>query len=209
MNFLPMPCLMLVTEPSPCLPEIVAEAVAGGVNAVQWREKGPAIADFQETYARLAAVTADKALLVVNGPWDCLEQCHLSAVHLAERGVSVEQARHRLGPAALIGQSVHSLDSAAQAEEQGADYLVAGTIFASQSHPDLAPAGVKFLQEIHAAVFLPVLAIGGMTPSNLESCVTAGAAGVAVLSPLMRADKPRRAAQQYRDALELAWEKRR
>jgi len=104
-----------------------------------------------------------------------------------------------------VGRSVHSVEAASEAAAQGADYLVAGTIFASQSHPDRSPAGLGFLRDVCAAVSLPILAIGGVTPQNLKLCLEIGAAGVAVLSPIMRATDPQAAAQTYRAALDSNW----
>lgn len=128
-------------------------------------------------------------------------------VHLPEERLTVEATRRVLSPEDLVGRSVHSVDAAREAAAQGADYLVAGTIFASQSHPDREPTGLGFLRDVCAAANLPVLAIGGVTPQNLELCLEAGAAGVAVLSPIMRATDPQAAAQAYRGALDSNWKK--
>ena len=108
----------------------------------------------------------------------------------------------------MIGCSVHSVAGAKKASDEGADYLLAGTIFASQSHPEVVPRGWILLAEIVAVVDLPLLAIGGVTPKNLGLCLDAGAVGVAVLSPIMQASDPRAVAQVYRTALDQAWSKR-
>jgi thiazole tautomerase (transcriptional regulator TenI) len=92
------------------------------------------------------------------------------------------------------------VDAARAAVDWGADYLVAGTVFASASHPGEPAAGLAFLAQVCAAVRVPVLAIGGVTPANLADCLRAGAAGVAVLSPLQGAD-PRAVAAAYVAAL--------
>jgi thiamine-phosphate pyrophosphorylase len=205
---LPWPCLMLVTEPSPRLPEIVTQALAGGVNMVQWREKRSAGAGYFHAYAQLTAIMPEGVPLAVNGNWEAAAQRGARAIHLPEQSVPVGVVRHRLGKKSLIGKSVHSVHAAQQAAKQGADYLVAGTIFASSSHPEIAPAGPDFLREVCAAVTVPVIAIGGVTPENISLCIAAGAVGVAVLSPIMRADDPRTVAQTYRAALNAAWETR-
>jgi thiamine monophosphate synthase len=79
--------------------------------------------------------------------------------------------------------------------------MIAGTIFGSASHPGVRPAGVGFLREVCAHVRRPVLAIGGVTPENATECLRAGAAGVAVLSPLMDAADPAAVAARYRAAM--------
>jgi len=99
-------------------------------------------------------------------------------------------------PGRCVGRSVHSLRAAVWAEEQGCEYVVAGTIFGSPSHPAGPFAGVALIEEIAKHVRIPVIAIGGITPANARACVDAGASGVAVISYLMDADDPRVAAQE-------------
>lgn len=204
MTSLPRPCLMLVTEPSPRLPEIVAEAVAGGVDIVQLRDKTAEPVTLFETAWELRGRIGGKALFVINGRLGdiLVRKTDANGVH---QPASIASARALIGDR-LIGCSVHSLGEAQAAAEEGTDYIIAGTIFASQSHPDIAPAGLDFLRDVCAAVALPVLAIGGVTPKNVADCVNVGAAGVAVLSPLMRAADPKATAQTYRTALDAAWE---
>ncbi len=192
---------MLVTEPSPRLPQIVAQAVAGGVNIVQWRDSISSRTEIEVQRRAVEAATSSAALLVVN-----VDGSRCPAL-LRGQGRHWPEKKLRRMMHGLSGGSVHSLASAERAQEEGADYLVAGTIFASQSHPNIMPAGLGFLRDVCAAVSLPVLAIGGVTPQNLEQCLEAGAAGVAVLSPIMRAANPFGVAQAYRAALNEAWSK--
>lgn len=196
------PVLMLVTEPCARLGEIVAEAVAGGVDLVQLRDRSAAPDCLHETATLLRFVTAaGGARLVVNGDWGVARAVGAEGLHLPEGGPGVREARAALARGAVVGQSVHSIAAARRAAD--ADYLVAGTIFASASHPGTAPAGLEFLRSVCAAVApLPVLAIGGVTPERVASCLAAGAAGVAVLSPLMRAADPRAAATAFRQEME-------
>ncbi|MBV9850440.1 MAG: thiamine phosphate synthase [Armatimonadetes bacterium] len=209
MPSLPRLCLMLVTEPSPRLPEIVAEAVAGGVDIVQWRDKNAAPEAIFDAAWGVREVTRQRSLLVVNG-WplyspSLVRKIGADGVHLPGNSPHSAEGVRRAIAGGLVGRSVHSLASAQQAQEEGADYLIAGTIFASQSHPEVEPAGLGFLRQVCAAVSVPVLAIGGVTPKNAGECLAAGAAGAAVLSPIMRAANPCGAARAYRQALDAAW----
>ena len=205
---LPLPCLMLVTEPSSRLAQIVAEAVAGGVNAVQWREKVRNGAQYRQRCVSIRRAAGDVVPVIVNGNWEAALACGARHVHLPEQSLPVGVVRWRMSGNGLIGKSVHSVESALKAQADGVDYVIAGTIFASQSHPDIAPAGLDFLRDVCAAVSLPVLAIGGVTPENAGECLKMGASGVAVLSPLMQATDPESIAQAYWAALENAWENR-
>ena len=208
MTNLPRPCLMLVTEPSPCLPQIAGEAVGGGVNVVHLRDKRAAAHGLRLTFKGLGQSLRTGTIVVVNADWQRAVGFGARHIHLPELSAPVGVIRHHLGPGALVGKSAHSVEAALKAASQGADYILVGTIFASPSHPDIEPAGLDFLREVCAAVSIPILAIGGVMPENLGECIRTGAAGVAVLSPIMRAPDPKAAAQQYRAALDAAWEER-
>jgi len=179
--------------------------VAGGVDLVQWRDK----TNSPEILHRLAPSiksAVGSALWVVNGP-PALGKSN--GVHLSESRSATDFIANALdGMNKLIGCSVHTVVNAKRAEANGAHYLVAGTIFASQSHPEVEPAGLGFLKEVCQAVTIPVLAIGGVTPGRVKGCIQAGAAGVAVLSPIMRAADPEAMAREFRQALDAAWEER-
>lgn len=194
---------MLVTEPHPDVVEIVRQAIAGGVNVVQWRERPLTPERDQELYYLGAAMreASHGALLLVNGPRAILKAdgWHLRSV------ISYNSATRMIAQHKLVGQSVHSVSEALVSAQSGYEYLIAGTIFASQSHPDVAPQGLSFLRDLCAAVTIPVIAIGGVTPARVADCVAAGAAGVAALSPIMRAADPQAAAREYRQALDAAW----
>ncbi len=205
---LPQPCLMLVTEPSPRLPQIAGEAVGGGVNVVHLRDKRAAAHGLRLTFKALGQSLRGGTVVVVNADWQRAVGFGARHIHLPEQSVPVGVVRHHLGTGALVGKSAHSVEAARKAASQGADYVIAGTVFASRSHPDIEPLGLDFLRDVCDAVPLPVLAIGGVTPENLGACLEAGAAGVAVLSPIMRATDPKAAAQKYRAALDAAWEER-
>ena len=129
------------------------------------------------------------------------------AVQLPERGLSLVGARRAAGPAVAVGRSVHTVDAAIAAAREGADRIVAGTIFASPSHPDREPAGTALLEEIRAALgdSRPSLyAIGGIDERRVESAVRAGADGVAVIGALWDSDDPAAEARALLDALRRA-----
>lgn len=211
------PVLMLVTEPQETrdrLIEIVAEAVMGGVNAVMWRDKRErAFSDPRNAQAMLDAVQG-RADLFINarpGGAGLIRPGFVSGFHVGEAAADLpgewERVKSHATPVlAAVGRSVHSVKAALKARDEGADYLLAGTIFASASHPGEYGQGVEYLRDVCTAVApLPVIAIGGITPDRVGDCVAAGAAGVAVLSAILRAVNPRAVAAQYRKEIEKAW----
>ncbi len=199
------PVLMMVAPCDARLREIVAEAIAGGVNVVQFRDRAASSNPLREAAVMLREVSGGRAALLVNSDAALARDAGADGVHLPESGITtVREARGIVGADRLVGCSVHSVEAARRAQDDGADYLIAGTIFASASHPERAPAGLEYLREVCARVAIPVIAIGGITPRNAGDCLRAGARGVAVLSPLQQAADPRAVAREYRQALERA-----
>jgi thiamine-phosphate diphosphorylase len=121
--------------------------------------------------------------LIVNDRADVAIAGEAHGVHLKSDGPPAAHVR-RLAPGALIGRSVHSEQEAREAEARGGcDYLMFGTVFRSFSKPTDHPiAGTAELGRVSAAVSLPVLAIGGVTPSRAGEITRAGAAGAAAIS---------------------------
>lgn len=194
------PTLMLVTEPPPegsrPLEETVAAAVSGGVDAVLLRDKEAPADRLLETAERLRRVTAGKARLFVHTRACVARAARADGWHCAAGALD-----QRPTPGLLLGVSVHSVEEARRAASRGAAHLLGGAIFASSSHPERAPAGLRTLSALCAATPAPVLAIGGVVPDNAAACLRAGAAGIAALSAFMRAADPEAVARSYRDAL--------
>lgn len=201
------PILMLVTEPADRLVATVVEAVGGtlggGVNMVQLRAPGMVISGVWYLAREIRQALRPCYPLVVNAR-TCAAVVDTDGYHLPDDWPA-PAAQLTWDCGLIIGRSVHSVESARRAEQEGADYLLAGTIYESSSHPGQRPAGVQFLGEVCRAVRIPVLAIGGVTTRRIPECVRAGASGVAVISPIMRAAEPREAAEEFRWALETTW----
>lgn len=205
-----LPCLALVTDRSLCqdlasgeshwrqpLAAKVAQAVRGGVGLVQLREKDLPAAQLLALAQELRAVTAARALLVINDRLDVALAAgpDIVGVHLPEEGLPVAAARRLAGHDFLIGRSVHSVQAAVQAQEEGADYLFVGTIFPSRSHPNAPTAGPVLLRQVAEAVSIPFLAIGGVVATNVGEVMRAGASGAAVISAILASPSPEVAAR--------------
>ncbi|WP_454191700.1 thiamine phosphate synthase [Paenibacillus sp. Marseille-Q7038] len=101
-----------------------------------------------------------------------------------------------------LGVSVHSLEEAKIAEKKGADYVFYGHMYPSHSKPGLPPRTLASLQEICEVINLPVIAIGGITPSRVEELMWAGASGIAVISGVLQSEDPLEAVYRYRKELD-------
>jgi thiamine-phosphate pyrophosphorylase len=189
--------LMLVTDrrrATADLVEPISKALDGGVNLVQIREKDMPAGELLALARRLRGITAGRALLLVNDRADVAHLCGADGVHLGEDGLPTSAARSWLPSTMLVGRSVHSVAAARQAELDGADYLIAGMLFPSRSHPERPAAGISLLEEIVRRVKIPVLGIGGIGPAEATQCCQAGAAGVAVIDAILGAPDPELAA---------------
>lgn len=100
-----------------------------------------------------------------------------------------------------IGVSVHHADEAKWREKEGADYVMFGHIFATNSKRGAPPRGLEQLRELVNHVNIPVIAIGGMTPARVRSVLEAGASGIAVMSGIWEAADPLGAVQAYYNEL--------
>lgn len=162
---------------------IVASA-SEGLNAggrstiIQLRAPGLTARALEAEATKLVA--ASSVPTVVSSRCDIALAAGAAGVNLPERDIAVLDARTLLGHR-LIGRSVHSMRSALQAERDGADFVIFGPVWASESHADSSPVGVSALVEVAHAVGIPVLAIGGVTEERIAECHAAGAAGYAAI----------------------------
>jgi thiazole tautomerase (transcriptional regulator TenI) len=118
--------------------------------------------------------------LIVNDRVDVARAVGAKGVQLASHSLQVSEAL-LVAPDMLIGASVHSVEEAVEAEQAGASWCVAGTIFETPSHKGRPPARIDFVTMLAAAVTLPVIAIGGVKPENVADLIKAGAYGVATI----------------------------
>ena len=195
------PCLCLVTDRKVCppieLPDRIAAAVDGGVDIVQLRDKEMPGAELLHLAARLREVIAGRALLLVNERADVAVAAGADGVQLGEAALPTDTVRTIMGDKATIGRSVHSAPGAIDAAASGADFLLVGTMFATNSHPGEEPSGPELVSRIASAgVGIPLLGIGGITERNAGQVIAAGAHGVAVITSILAHDDPRLAAQR-------------
>jgi thiamine-phosphate pyrophosphorylase len=197
---------MLITDrsrlPGRALEEVVSQAVDGGVNVVQLREKDLPSRELYDLATTVHAVVRGRALLLVNDRLDVALACGADGVQLPEAGLPVAVAHKISGEACIVGRSVHNADAAIEAERDGADLVIAGNVFETVSKPGAAARGLDFIHEVSDAVRAPVIAVGGVDVSNVCEVIRAGADGVAVIGAIMNADDPRAAARALWEEME-------
>ncbi len=180
------------------LTQKIAEVAAAGVDWVQIREKdltARELASLTQQSLRIAATSSAKsscaARVLVNDRLDVAIAKRAGGVHLSGKSLPVREAKRLIESAPgkqardesfLIGVSCHSIEAALAAQRDGADYIFFGPIFVTPSKESFgAPQGTERLEQVCRAVSIPVLAIGGITLDNAESCIAAGASGIAAI----------------------------
>jgi thiamine-phosphate pyrophosphorylase len=186
-------------DAGPDLTRRVELAIAGGARVVQYRDKS------RDRERRLAQATAlgvlcrsAGVLLIINDDATLAAAVGASGVHLGRNDGDPAQARRLLGPRAIIGVSCYNrLDLGAAAQAAGADYVAFGSFFPSATKPGAVRATPTLLLEARAALSLPLVAIGGITPQNGAALIAAGADLLAVVGGVFAGPDPEAAAAAY------------
>lgn len=158
----------------------------GGARILQLREKKASrgqrlqwakeIASFKDTY---------DFNFIINDDPEIVAEVGADGVHLGQNDRSIKEARKIIGPAKIIGRSTHSLEEALVAQREEADYIAFGAVFPTSSKPPgHIVVGLEGLREVIRRVSVPVVAIGGINRSNINSVVETGVHSIAMISAL-------------------------
>lgn len=179
------------------LPAAVGRALAGGVRAVQLREKDLPGGELYRLALAMRELTARHgARLLVNDRVDVALAAGADGVHLGAASIPPGEARRLLGAEALIGCSTHGLQELAEAEAGGADFVTFGPVYATPSKAAYGPpVGIDALRRACAASRIPVFALGGVGAGNVSEVLAAGAWGVGAIGAILAAADPEAAAR--------------
>lgn len=175
----------------------VEAAVAGGATVVQYRAKEGSPDELLATARALRDLLRPRGVpLIINDRVDLALACGADGVHVGQDDAPPAQVRARLGKGPLLGLSITHPSQMAAVDPDVVDYLGIGPVFPTGSKDDAAPAlGLDAFGRLCRETRLPVVAIGGITVENAGEVFAAGAAGIAVVSALSRAQDPAAAAR--------------
>ena len=204
------PTLYLVTDPDlpggRSLIEVVAAAVRGGVTLVQLRDKraeGRAL--LEQARALRDLLDSLDVPLIVNDRVDVAMAAGAAGCHVGQSDLPAAEARRLLGPDAIVGVSIDAVEQARSVDPDCVDYLAYGPFAATATKADAGgPVGSAGLAAVRRLTTLPLIAIGGIDAGNAAAAIRAGADGIAVVSAIMTAPDPERAARQLRGVIDAA-----
>jgi len=178
--------------------DIVAAAVQGGVTVVQLREKECETREFIELGRAVAGrLEPTKVPLLINDRVDVALVVQADGVHIGQSDMPYADARRLLGPDAVIGLSVESLDHAREADQLDVDYLGLSPVFVTPTKGELVrQLGLDGVRSIRGCSRHRLVAIGGIHHDNITSVLAAGADGIAVVSAICSAPDPLQATLQ-------------
>ncbi|GGF27369.1 thiazole tautomerase [Halobacillus andaensis] len=174
----------------------VLKEITPFVDAILVREKQKPPQEYLALVKALIADGIPKEKLWIHSRTDIACMTGVHHLHLPEKGVTVREVKESY-PFLKVGQAVHSLSAAKQAEEEGADYVMFGHIFPTDSKKGRKARGVEELKEVTSTLCIPVIAIGGITIERMKDLHAAHAKGAAVMSGIINAAAPAEAVRQY------------
>jgi thiamine-phosphate pyrophosphorylase len=187
--------LMLITDRQrakrPFL-EVIEQACAAGIGAIQLREKDLNDKDLFLLADRVQRITRRFGVpLIVNHNVGVALAVEADGVHLGGRSLPLDAGRRVIGADMLLGASTHTIDEARVSSEMGADYLVFGPVFDTPSKRGLvSTAGIDPITDLKRFVTIPILALGGIKRANLRQVLAAGFDGAACIGEVMEAADP-------------------
>ena len=184
--------------------ELAERAIRGGADTIQFRRKSGSTRDWILEAKRVRAICRRVGVsMIVNDRIDVAIAADADGVHLGRDDFPIRLARRILGPHRIIGGSAGSIEEARAAYEEGADYLGCGPIHATATKSDAGPAaGAELVSAIARVAPVPLIAIGGVTETDVALLLAAGAHGIAVISAVCASPDPERATRGLRERID-------
>ena len=175
--------------------DIVKEAIAGGAEIIQLREKDLDKNKIKNEAIRLLKICRENnVLFIVNDYVDVALEIGADGVHLGQTDMSISEAREICGNKLIIGLSTHSIEQAIKADKEDVDYITIGPIYKTRAKD--FTVGTEIIKEVVSKVEKPVIAIGGINKNNIDEVLKQGIKSVAVISAVVSAENVKEAAKK-------------
>lgn len=184
--------------------ELTEMAIAGGADAIQFRQKQGSTREMIETACHMKELCAKAGVIfIVNDRIDIAIASDADGVHLGQDDFPIPLARKLLGDDKIIGGSAGDVKEAVKCLTEGVDYIGFGPVYGTLSKEDAGPArGLEVMKDLLKEISVPVIAIGGVNALNTPEIIAAGAYGIAVISAVCCTEDPVQAARKLKETLE-------
>ena len=180
--------------------DVVKEAIKGGAEIIQLREKQWDKNKIREEAIKLLRICRkNNVIFIVNDYVDIALEIGADGVHLGQSDMPVSEARKICGNKLIIGLSTHSIEQAVKADKEDVDYITIGPIFRTRAKDYTVGTGI--IKEIANKINKPLIAIGGINKNNIDDVLSQGAKSVAVISAVVAADNISVAARELADRI--------
>ncbi|WP_188648692.1 thiamine phosphate synthase [Marinithermofilum abyssi] len=195
-------------HPGRDLVEVMEEAIQGGVDILQLRDKTGSKRKVLEKARRLRELTRRYGIpFIVNDHLDIALVVDADGVHLGQDDLPLPEARKILGPDKIIGISTHTIQEARQAEQEGADYIGVGPVFPTDTKSDVVdPVTTAYVRAVAEEIRIPFVAIGGIKLHNVDEVLRAGATRICAVSEIVGSSDVKGTCRQFLQKIEQARE---
>lgn len=186
---------------------VTEQAVKGGVDLVQIREKHKDTEDFNRITLQIKEMLeVYNVPLIVNDSLEIAMSCRAEGIHVGNSDMPPSLIKTQWPDCGILGYSVEYVEQFFNNEIQYADYLGVSPVFSTPTKTDTVTEwGLEGLLKIRALTDKPLVAIGGINPANAQNVIRSGADCLAVVSAICAADDPAKAAENLRNLIEKAW----
>ena len=194
-----MRSIQFITHQNDCIgyAEGAKMALEGGCKWIQLRMK-----DATDDEVRVVAdeiqplCKQNEAIFLLDDRVELVRELHADGVHLGKNDMPVDEARRVLGEEFIIGGTANTFEDIERLASQGADYIGCGPFRFTTTKKNLAPVlGLEGYRDIienmrRAGIDIPVVAIGGITASDIDDILATGVKGIAVSGSVLTAENP-------------------
>ena len=177
----------------------VEQALKGGATLLQLREKEKSTRDYIELAEKIHVIAKRYNVpLIIDDRVDVALAVDAEGVHVGASDIPVATARRLMGNDKIVGATAKTVPWAKEAYDQGADYLGVGAIYPTTTKVKTVLTSTDTLRDICNAVPIPANAIGGLNKNNIDILAGIPISGICVVSAIMKADDPKRAAEELK-----------
>ena len=190
--------LMAVTDDRQTVSDLASTIIGikEKIDFVQIREKTKTAQEIITLLQNMEEGGVEKEKIILNDRLDIALLMGIPNIHLPKKGLPIRMVKQHF-PHIRVGRSVHSFEGAKKAEREGANYVLYGHCFETNSKKGKAPNGIEPMLEMIEELRIPVYAIGGITLNHIDALQQVRADGIAVMSGIFSAENPITATKQY------------